>query len=173
MATKTKKKNTDDHIMVGEHRCEICNCKDYEHAWWEGWDAVVEEPESDDELSEAKEAIARRKPLTKKDPKILYDIVTDRIKGTTGTVLIKGVCYHRNGIGGEGFKVIHFKNEDGRDLLGIVTYAHDEAGEIDLQQTRMNIKVINPMDIEDCYRGADHYGEILLQVSEDRGFDKY
>jgi hypothetical protein len=102
-----------------------------------------------------------------------YTVVTDRSVGTTGTVYIVGVCWHRNGIGGEGFKVVHFKNEDGRDLIGIVTPAHDEDGELDLEQTRRNIKVINPMDIEDCYRGADYYGKILLQVSEDRGFDKY
>lgn len=60
--SKSNKVSTDDHIMVGEHRCKICGCKDYEHAWWEGWDAVVEEPESDEELAEAEEAIARRKP---------------------------------------------------------------------------------------------------------------
>lgn len=115
-----------------------------------------------------------KKPAkTKNGPKRSYEIVMDRSQGTTGTVYIMGVQYHRNGIGGEGFKAIHFKNEDRRDLIGIVTTAHDEEGEIDLEQTRRNIKVINPMDIEDCYRGADYYGEILLQVSEDRGFDKY
>lgn len=108
-----------------------------------------------------------------KNPKRSYTLVTDRTTGETGTVYIMGVHYHRNGIGGEGFKVIHFSNEDGRNLIGIVTPAHDEDGEIDLEQTRRNIKVINPMDIEDCYRGADHYGEILLEASEDRGFDKY
>lgn len=113
------------------------------------------------------------KTKTKTEPNLFYEIVTDRAKGETGTVRIMGVHYHRNGVGGEGFKVIHFSNENGRNLIGIVTPAQDEDGEIDLEQTRMNIKVINPMDIEDCYRGADYYGEILLQVSEDRGFDKY
>lgn len=110
---------------------------------------------------------------TKTEPKRFYDIVMDRMTGETGTVYIKGVHYHRNGIGGEGFKVVHFSNEDGRNLIGIVTPAYDEDGEIDHEETRRKVKVINTMDIEDCYRGADYYGEILLQVSEDRGFDKY
>jgi hypothetical protein len=66
--SKMKKKtiSTDDHIMVGEHRCEICNCKNYEHAWWSGWDAVLEEPENDEEVAEAEEWISRRIPLKKK-----------------------------------------------------------------------------------------------------------
>lgn len=123
----------------------------------------------------------KKKPVKKKalaaaetkQPKLFYEVVTDRMTGETGTIRIMGVHWHRNGIGGEGFKVVHFSNEDGRNLIGIVTDAHDEDGEIDREETRRKIKVINPMDIEDCYRGSDAYGEILLQVHEDRGFDKY
>lgn len=100
-----------------------------------------------------------------KEPKYSYSL-----PGSPREIWIEGVHYHRNGIGGEGFKVIHFKNENGRDLIGIVTVAHDEDGNEDRMQTRSNIKVINPMDIRDCYRGADFYGEILLEVSEDDGW---
>jgi hypothetical protein len=102
----------------------------------------------------------------KKQPKLTYELGGRNI-------FIKGVKYHRNGVGGEGFVLIHFVNEDGRDLLGIVTTIYDEDGNVDLEQTKPNIKVINPMDICDRYRGADYYGEILLKASEDDGFDKH
>lgn len=76
--SKSNKVSTDDHIMVGEHRCKICGCKDYEHAWWEGWDEIVED-EVYAELAEAKEEIARRKPLkkTKKLWKTTVVVVTE------------------------------------------------------------------------------------------------
>ena len=55
--------DTDDHEMVGEHRCDICRAKDYEHAWWHGWDAMADDPDTDEERETAKEEMAKRKPL--------------------------------------------------------------------------------------------------------------
>jgi hypothetical protein len=62
--------NTNDHYPtltkgVLDHRCAICGNKPYEHAWHSGWDAIVEEPEDEDELEEALEVIDQREPIRK------------------------------------------------------------------------------------------------------------
>lgn len=60
--------STNDHYPTttkgsAEHRCRICGNKPYEHAWHSSWDAIVEEPESKDELEEALEVIEQREPI--------------------------------------------------------------------------------------------------------------
>lgn len=60
--------NTNDHYPTEtkgglDHRCAICGNKPYEHAWSSCWDAIVEEPENEDELEEALEVIEQREPI--------------------------------------------------------------------------------------------------------------
>lgn len=58
--------SVNDHVPNpddGNERCAICRNRPYEHAWWGGWDAILEEPESDEEEAEAEEAISEREPL--------------------------------------------------------------------------------------------------------------
>lgn len=55
--------SVNNHVPVGDHRCEVCGNKPYEHAWWYGWDAMLEEPANEEERADAEEVIAEREPL--------------------------------------------------------------------------------------------------------------
>lgn len=57
--------STRDHEPTMEgtdyaHRCDVCGAKPYEHAWWHGWDAIVDDPDTGDDVEAARIEIASR-----------------------------------------------------------------------------------------------------------------
>ena len=82
----------------------------------------------------------------------------------------KKVIYHRNGIGGVGFYMIHFVY-DKQELFGIVYTDIDKNG-YDCGICS-ETAVINPMDINDCKRGYDYFGEFLYEVVKQYNIDKF
>ena len=66
------------------------------------------------------------------------------------TILVEGVDYHRNGVGGEPFYVVAFRwaEQDGepRAMLGIVFEARNHVAVLDREQARLGNIFMHPND---------------------------
>jgi hypothetical protein len=87
------------------------------------------------------------------------------------TILVEGVDYHRNGVGGNGFHVVAFRwAEDGdepRAMLGIVFDGQCRVAVLDREQARIGNIFMHPNDTHagcNAWRGDNFQPVLMLAI---------
>ncbi len=74
----------------------------------------------------------------------------------TKLVLQPQVAYHRNGVAGEGFHLVQFKQREGRGRIAMVATVFE---------TRGCLAVIRPDRLWECWRGDDYENELREAIA--------
>lgn len=86
------------------------------------------------------------------------------------------VQYQRNGIGGDGFFAVHFRDRervDAHTYVAIAFTEHDEEGEIDYRAYWPRVAVVSTDAPDLAWRGADAFGDFIKSAIQKAGAKAY